>query len=60
LERWKRRDAYCRAVLDYPTRIALDGSQTGETVDDFARAAACEDIARCDRGFRAGEPRCRA
>ena len=25
---WKGREAYCRAVLAYPTRIALDGSMT--------------------------------
>ena len=34
---WKKRSAYCRAVLNYPTRIALDGSLTDEIVDDLAR-----------------------
>jgi sRNA-binding protein len=37
---WKARDAYCRAVLRYPNRIALDGSLTEKTVDDKAREMA--------------------
>jgi sRNA-binding protein len=39
---WKARSAYCRACLIYPGRIALDGSPTGEVVDDEARAMARE------------------
>jgi sRNA-binding protein len=37
---WKKREAYCRAVLDHPERIALDGTPCGETVDDKAKALA--------------------
>src|SRR5271155_274538 len=37
---WKLRPAYCQAILRYPTRINLDGSPTGEEVDDAARDAA--------------------
>ena len=43
---WKRREAYCRAVLTCSARIGLDGSETGETVDDVARAQAQEIIAQ--------------
>ena len=41
---WKARSAYCRACLIYPGRIALDGSPTGEVVDDEARAMAREQL----------------
>lgn len=37
LEAWKRTDAYCRAVLSYSLRIALDGALTDAPVDDKAR-----------------------
>jgi sRNA-binding protein len=46
LNAWKRRDGYCRAVLSCSARIGLDGSETGETVDDVARAKAGEMIAQ--------------
>jgi sRNA-binding protein len=39
---WKLRAAYCRAVLAYPQRVNLDGSVSGEEVDDRARAGAQE------------------
>jgi len=39
---WKLRAAYCRAVLGYPQRVNLDGSVSGEEVDDRARAGAQE------------------
>jgi sRNA-binding protein len=41
---WTVRPQYCRACLNYPTRIALDGSPTDELVDDEARAMARERI----------------
>ena len=50
LERWKARDAYCQAVLRHPARIALDGSETGDVVDDVACANAHETLARNERG----------
>ena len=50
LERWKGRDAYCQAVLRHPARIALDGSETGDVVDDAAWANARETLARNERG----------
>ncbi len=34
---WKLRPAYCQAVLRYPERINLDGSASGEAIDDEAR-----------------------
>ncbi len=37
---WKLRPAYCKAILLYPTRINLDGSPSGEEIDDAARATA--------------------
>jgi sRNA-binding protein len=37
---WKLRPSYCQAILRYPMRINLDGSPTGEEVDDAARATA--------------------
>lgn len=40
LKVWKRRDAYCRAILAYTARIGLDGSVSDFTVDDKARADA--------------------
>jgi hypothetical protein len=45
LAAWKKRTAYCRAVLTYPTRFRLDGSKTDEPVDDIARDDARRDIA---------------
>jgi sRNA-binding protein len=41
---WKARSAYCRACLSHPGRTALDGSPTGEVVDDEARAMAREQL----------------
>jgi sRNA-binding protein len=41
---WKARKPYCDAILCYSTRIALDGSPSGETVDDEARAVAAEQL----------------
>ena len=46
LNAWKRRDAYCRSVLACSARIGFEGSETGETVDDVARAKAREMIAQ--------------
>ena len=46
LRAWKLRDAYCKAVLDYPQRINLDGSASGEEIDDTARRNAKERLAR--------------
>lgn len=43
---WKKRTAYCRAILAYPTRFRLDGSPTDEIVDDIARNHAQLDLAR--------------
>ena len=43
---WKLRPAYCKAILFYPTRINLDGSQSSETVDDRARATATDCLAQ--------------
>ena len=43
---WKMREAYCRAILDCPERITLDGAPSGETVDDEARVMAHEQIIR--------------
>jgi hypothetical protein len=40
LTTWKIREVYCRAFLCYPQRINLDGSVSGEEVDDTARALA--------------------
>ncbi len=34
---WKLRPAYCKAILRYPTRINLDGSPSGEEIDDASR-----------------------
>ena len=63
LNAWKRRDAYCRAVLTFSARIGLDGSETGEMVDDVARAKAGEMIAqreaRRQRRPRYAKPRYR-
>jgi ProQ/FINO family len=44
LKRWKSGEWYCRACLVHLTRIAIDGSQTEETVDDEARAMARQQI----------------
>jgi len=46
LQRWKTRDAYCHAVLAHSKRIALDGQESGEDVDDTAREAARQTIER--------------
>jgi sRNA-binding protein len=40
LQRWKARDPYCHAVLVHSKRITLDGLESGEEVDDNARAGA--------------------
>ena len=37
---WKLRPAYCNAILRYPKRINLDGSPSGEEIDNAARATA--------------------
>jgi sRNA-binding protein len=37
---WKSRESYCRAVLQYPNRVGLDGASTEKTVDDKAREMA--------------------
>ena len=37
---WKSRNAYCRAVLRNSIRVNLDGSPSGEVVDDEAREMA--------------------
>jgi sRNA-binding protein len=37
---WKQRDAYCLAILRYPTRINLDGSPSDEGIDEASRATA--------------------
>jgi sRNA-binding protein len=41
---WKAGKPYCDAILRHATRIALDGSPSGETVDDEARAMARERV----------------
>jgi sRNA-binding protein len=43
---WKFRQAYCRAVLTYPLRINLDGSDCGAEVDDGAREQARAQLLR--------------
>jgi len=43
---WKLRDTYCRAVLAYSQRINLDGTPSGEHVDDEARQKAKEQLDR--------------
>jgi len=40
LNPWVLREAYCRAVMRYPMRVNLDGSESELTVDDEARAMA--------------------
>ncbi len=45
LKNWKSREPYCRAVLAHAARITLDGSESGEIVDDEARALASERLA---------------
>ncbi len=40
LERWKQRNAYCRAILAYPKRFTLDGEESEEEVDEMARSNA--------------------
>ncbi len=40
LERWKQRNAYCRAILVYPKRFTLHGEESEEEVDDTARSNA--------------------
>ena len=49
---WKLRPSYCQAILRYPTRINLDGSPTGEDVDDAARATARAVSKSASRGGR--------
>jgi sRNA-binding protein len=43
---WKLRDTYCRAILSYAQRINLDGTASGEEVDDEARQQAKEQLDR--------------
>lgn len=45
LSAWKSRAAYCRAVLTYSERIALDGSALGQEVDDKSRNLASKRLA---------------
>ncbi len=40
IERWKHRNAYCRAVLAHSKRVTLDGAESEEEVDDTARCNA--------------------
>ncbi len=40
LERWKQRNAYCRAILAFPNRFTLEGEESGEEVDEIARSHA--------------------
>ncbi len=40
VEKWKQRNAYCRAILAYPKRFTLDGQESEEEVDDTARSNA--------------------
>jgi sRNA-binding protein len=44
LAAWKARHAYCQAVLLYPMRIHLDGSASGEEVDDLSRENAKQQL----------------
>jgi hypothetical protein len=57
LSLWKKRMAYCRAVLTYPTRFGLDGSKTDEAVHEIARAHASASIARIESHKLAREAR---
>jgi sRNA-binding protein len=45
LKGWKLRAAYCRAVLQHKERVNLDGTPSGETVDDEARQLATARLA---------------
>jgi sRNA-binding protein len=42
---WKLRAAYCRAVMQHKERVNLDGSSSGQMVDDEARALAASRLA---------------
>src|ERR1700735_546017 len=44
LATWKLREAYCRALLEHSQRINLDGSVSGEHVDDAVRKVARQQI----------------
>jgi sRNA-binding protein len=59
---WRLRPAYCHAVLRYPERINLDGSASGEAVDDEARRMAQErlDKVAANRAQRAEQQQARA
>ncbi len=46
LSAWLLREAYCRAVLQYPVRMNLDGSASEWAVDDEARALATARLAQ--------------
>ncbi len=46
LNPWVQREAYCRAVLAYPMRINIDGSESDLSVDDEARALATARLAQ--------------
>ena len=43
---WKQRIAYCNAVMKYERRVNLDGTLSDEAVDEVARTAAAETLAR--------------
>ena len=45
LRGWKMRAAYCRAVLQHEERVNLDGSPSGQLIDDEARALATKQLA---------------
>ena len=49
LQSWKLRESYCRAVLAYRQRIALDGSESDELVDEAARKIAEERLVACQK-----------
>jgi sRNA-binding protein len=62
---WKMRPAYCQAILRYPTRMNLDGSPSGEDIDDAARAMAQKQLERqaarkAEKARRAEQDRLRA
>ncbi len=40
IEKWKQRNAYCRAILAFHKRLTLDGEESEEEVDDTARSNA--------------------
>ena len=46
LMRWKRSVWYCKAILKHTERVHMDGSVSGETVDDEARVMAQANLDR--------------